>query len=169
MFKPASLEPPITQIASVNQVSSASPQDQLISHMAGKISVTFHVSSLDTKHSVFASSSSLFQKTSLTNSIHAPWIIDTGATDHMICTISLFTSITSVVSRTIKLPNGQFASLTHIGTVRISESVILTDVLCIPFFSFNLISVSKLINQNDALLFHFFCLTSVSFMTLQDV
>jgi hypothetical protein len=57
----------------INQSSiSASPQDQLISHMAGKISVTSHVSSLDTKHSIFAPSSSLFQKTSLTNSIHAP-------------------------------------------------------------------------------------------------
>jgi hypothetical protein len=65
----------------------------------------------------------------------------------MICTVSLFTSITSVVSRTVKLPNGQFASVTHIGTVRIPESFILTDVLCIPFFSFNLISVSKLIKM----------------------
>jgi len=65
----------------------------------------------------------------------------------MICTVSLFTSITSVVSRTVKLPNGQFASVTHIGTVRISESFLLTDVLCIPSFSFNLISVSKLIKM----------------------
>jgi hypothetical protein len=146
MFKPASLEPSLTQSASVNKVSSASPQDQLISHMAGKISVTSHVS-LDTKHSVFASSSSLFQKTSLTNSVDAHWIIDTGATDHMICTVSLFTSITSVVSRTVKLPNGQFASVTHIGTLRISESFLLTDFLCIPSFSFNLISVSKLIKM----------------------
>jgi hypothetical protein len=80
-----------SQTPAVNQVSS-SPHEQLISHMTGTVS-------FDHKFSVFASSFSVFQKSSLTNSIHAPWIIDTGATDHMICTISLFTTITAVVSQ----------------------------------------------------------------------
>jgi hypothetical protein len=124
----------------------------LISHMAGNISIKSHISSLDINHSVFASSSSLLQQTPFTNSIHAPWIIDTGATDHMICTVSLFTTITAEVSQKVRLPNGQFASVTHIGTVRISESFILTDVLCIPSFSFNLISVSKLIKMMNCCL-----------------
>jgi hypothetical protein len=67
-----------------------------------------------------------------------------GTTDHMVCSIFFFTSITSTISKLVKLPNGQFASITHIGTVRISASLILTDVLCVPTFSFNLNSASKL-------------------------
>ncbi|KAF5464278.1 hypothetical protein F2P56_014367, partial [Juglans regia] len=38
------------------------------------------------------------------------WVIDTGATDHMVCSTSLFTSITSVVAYSVKLPNGSSAS-----------------------------------------------------------
>jgi uncharacterized membrane protein (DUF2068 family) len=76
-----------------------------------------------------------------------PWIIDTGAIDHMISSVSLFTSVTSVVSTTVQFPNGAIALVTHIGIVRISGSLTLTDVLCVSSFNFNLISVSKLIKQ----------------------
>jgi hypothetical protein len=76
-----------------------------------------------------------------------PWIIDTGATDHMICSPSFFTKITVVVSTCVQLPNGSFASVTHVGIVQISESLILTNVLCVPSFTFNLLSASKLIKQ----------------------
>jgi hypothetical protein len=155
MFKPSSSEDSSSHNSAANQVSSTSSQEQLISHMAGSISITSQLSSIDKSHSVFASSTSLLQQTSFTNSIHAPWIIDTGATDHMICIVSLFTTITVVVSRTVRLPNGQSASVTHIGTVRISESFILTDVLCVPSFSFNLISVSKLIKMMHCCLIFF--------------
>jgi Flp pilus assembly protein protease CpaA len=62
----------------------------------------------------------------------------------MVGSISFLTTITTVVSTQVKLPNGQFAAVTHIGTVRISNDLILTDVLCIPSFSFNLLSASKL-------------------------
>ena len=65
----------------------------------------------------------------------------------MICSISFFISITSVVSKSVRLPNGQYDSVTHIGTIKISESFVLTYVLCIPSFSFNLISISKLIKN----------------------
>ena len=89
----------------------------------------------------------LTSENSLTNSVKAPWIIDIGAIDHMICSISFFTIITYVISKTIRLPNRQHASVTHIGTIKISKSFILNDLLCIPSFSFNLIYVSKLIKS----------------------
>ncbi|KAA8532313.1 hypothetical protein F0562_032346 [Nyssa sinensis] len=44
-----------------------------------------------------------------------PWIIDTGATDHMICSPSFFTTVTSSMSNFVKLPNGEVATVTHIG------------------------------------------------------
>jgi hypothetical protein len=63
----------------------------------------------------------------------------------MVNSISYFTTISVVESRYVKLPNGQLALITHVGTVRISQELTLHDVLCVPSFSFNLISVSKLI------------------------
>jgi len=62
----------------------------------------------------------------------------------MVCSISYLTTITSTVSRFVKLPNGQFARVTHIETVKISALLTLTNVLCVPSFSFNLISASQL-------------------------
>jgi len=62
----------------------------------------------------------------------------------MVCSISFLTTITAIISKSVKLPNGQFASVTHVGTVKISASLTLTNVLCVPSFSFNHISVSKL-------------------------
>jgi hypothetical protein len=152
--------------SSANQVAStSSPQDQLISTIGGNISISSHFSHLDTKHSAFASSISLAQKTPFTNSPKAPWIIDTGATDHMICSISLFTSITSITSKTVKLPNGQYDTVTHIGTVKISETFILIDVFCNPSFSFNLISVSKLIKNMQCCFIFFFQFCFIQHLT----
>jgi len=75
---------------------------------------------------------------------HAPWIIDTGATDHMVCCTSFFTTITSVISQSVELPNGTHVFATHVGTVQLTPLICLTQVLCIPSFNFNLLSVKKL-------------------------
>ena len=42
------------------------------------------------------------------------------------------------------MPNGESAQVTHIGIVVLSSSLTLTNVLCVPSFSFNLLSVSTL-------------------------
>ena len=42
----------------------------------------------------------------------------------------------------IKLPNGHFVSISYVGIVNIA-SLVLTNVLFVPIFSFNLIFVSK--------------------------
>jgi hypothetical protein len=99
-------------IPSVHTVAS---QDPLFADMAGRKITHFDSMSLDSKHSVFSTSSSVnyvshIKSTNL-------WIIDTGATDHMVCSISCLTSITSTVTKSVRLPNGNFASVTHIGTV----------------------------------------------------
>ena len=70
------------------------------------------------------------------------WVIDTRASDHMVHSISCFTSISTTLNTYVNLPNGEIASVTHISTVRISERLTLYNVLCVPSFSFNLISVS---------------------------
>ena len=99
------------------------------------------------KHSIFS-----IQTVNRTRFSHT-WILDTGVTDHMVHSLCKFTSITSSVSTYIHLPNGEKALATHIGTVQVSESLLLTDVLCVPSFSFNLISISKLTNSQSCRVF----------------
>uniref|UniRef100_A0A2N9J5R4 Retrotransposon Copia-like N-terminal domain-containing protein n=1 Tax=Fagus sylvatica TaxID=28930 RepID=A0A2N9J5R4_FAGSY len=40
---------------------------------------------------------------------------DTGATDHMVHSISCLTTVTSTINTSVELPNGEFVSVTHIG------------------------------------------------------
>jgi len=169
------LKPSISELeSSVNQVSSSANKESEIPTQgetsinikrAGTLSNISQLSNPDSKHSVFASALSFTHPTLLINSAKAPWIIDTGATNHMIYSTSFFTNITSVASKTIQLPNGQHALVTHIGRIKISKSFVLTDVLCIPSFSFNLISVSKLIQTLQCCVI--FLSNSVLFSTLQ--
>lgn len=58
------------------------------------------------------------------------WIIDSGATDHMVHSINFFTKITSIAHITDKLPNGESVIVTHTGTVQLSASIVLENVLC---------------------------------------
>ena len=95
--------------------------------------------SLSMRHSIF-----------VVNPVHKnafnseTWVIDIGATDHIIHFVTLFTKITSSISTYVQLPNGEKVVVTHIGTIQITSTLILENVLCVPSFSFNLISISKL-------------------------
>lgn len=83
--------------------------------------------------------SRIFSFSSVVNTSHilsTNWILDSGATNHMVHSLNFFTSITSIVQISIRLPNGDMAKVTHIE-----------NVLFIPTFSFNLVSISKLIQN----------------------
>ena len=90
------------------------------------------------KHSIFFAK--LVNRTASSNDT---WVMDTGASDHIICFISLFQSYTTVSHYVVDLPNGESTHVTHIGSVKLSASLILEHVLCVPFFSFNLLSISQ--------------------------
>ena len=62
----------------------------------------------------------------------------------MVHSLTFFTLITSIVRIYVRLPNGDMAKVTHIGTMQLSPTLTLENVLCIPTFSFNLISINKL-------------------------
>ena len=105
--------------------------------MLGTNSIVPFVPTLE--HSIFSAKTvdrQIFRETD--------WIIDTGATNHMVHSISCFTSITATLITFVNLPNGETALVTHVGTVKVSKTLILTNVLCVPSFSFNLLSVSQL-------------------------
>ncbi|CAL1378154.1 unnamed protein product [Linum trigynum] len=76
--------------------------------------------------------------------LHDMWIVDTGATDHISCNLSGFLAHKEIKNVFLTLPNGQKAEATHIGVVKLPCSIVLHQVLYVPSFSFNLISVSKL-------------------------
>ena len=98
------------------------------------------------------------------------WILDSGATDHMVHSLQFFTSITSIVHISVKLLNGDMAKVTHIGTVKLSSTLTLENVLCIPTFSFNLVSISKLTQSPSCccIFLSHFCF-SISTMHLKPV
>ncbi|XP_061362704.1 uncharacterized protein LOC133306403 [Gastrolobium bilobum] len=70
------------------------------------------------------------------------WIVDTGASDHMSSILSQFSSIKKIDPVTIMLPNGQKVTAQFSGTMIISNSLKLIDVLYVPVFRVNLISVA---------------------------
>ena len=62
----------------------------------------------------------------------------------MVCDQNLLTYSKPVIGRTVELPNGSITQVTHIGKVHLSPDLILENVLCVPYFRLNLISISKL-------------------------
>ena len=73
------------------------------------------------------------------------WVIDSGATNHMICNSSLFSTFQSQPSpSTVTLADGSHSCVLGSGTIVPTPSIPLTSVLSLPNFSFNLMSVSKL-------------------------
>lgn len=92
------------------------------------------------------------------------WILDSGATDHMVCSPDLLTRSKPTTNHTVELPNGSFAKVTHVGQTIFSPNFILDNVLCVPPFRLNLISISKLTSDS-------FCITVFlsQFCVLQDL
>lgn len=78
------------------------------------------------------------------------WIVDSGATNHMCSSLSLFSSYhaCSIVS-SVKLPDGTDSPITHIGSVTISPTLQLQNVFYVPSFKFNLLSVSQLTKSHQ--------------------
>lgn len=71
------------------------------------------------------------------------WILDSGATDHITCCHDILTDLSSC-DIDICLPNGEYTKVKLKGTIVLTSEITLYDVLLVPNFQFNLISVSKL-------------------------
>jgi len=93
---------------------------------------------------------------SLSNNIpQGSWIIDSGATSHVCSDLALFNETVTVTGVTVSLPNATKVEIAHTGTIHLSSSLKLHDVLHVPSFKFNLISVSSLLRHDNASA-HFF-------------
>ena len=81
--------------------------------------------------------------------------MDTSATNHIMCFVQLLTTITATTQSMVQFPNGETAKVTNVGTIVLSSFFTLTDVLCVPSFTFNLLSVSTITqSQPYCLVFH---------------
>lgn len=74
-----------------------------------------------------------------------PWIIDSGATDHMKNCSHLFSSYSPCAgNRKIKIADGSFSAIAGIGSIKVSSLITLNNVLHVPKLSCNLLSISKI-------------------------
>jgi len=77
------------------------------------------------------------------------WIINTGASDHMTFNLDLFSTTTSLHNPVfVTLPDATLKTVTTIGNIPISSSLTLHDVLYVPDFKYNLLSVGKFLTDN---------------------
>ena len=83
-----------------------------------------------------------------TTQAHKAWILDSGASDHITPTLSLLYNVRPIKTPCyITMPNGKQALIKNIGSMHLASGLILQNVLHIPEFQFNLLSISKLTNQ----------------------
>ena len=78
------------------------------------------------------------------------WIIDTGATNHMVSSLNMLNKNIVhelEVSKPVYLPNGITTQVSHIGSCSLSTRSVISNVLHIPDFKYNLLSVSQITKE----------------------
>lgn len=80
------------------------------------------------------------------------WIVDTRAIYHMIWDKSLFASYNTLHNLIkVGLPDGTTKLVHIVGTVNLTDNIVLKHVLFFPDFKHNILSVSKLLARNNLL------------------
>ena len=75
------------------------------------------------------------------------WVVDSGATHHVSHEKSLSTSIDTTVESYVNLPTGSTIKISGVGKVQLNSHISLSNVLYIPEFRLNLLSISSLMND----------------------
>ncbi|KAK8322328.1 hypothetical protein V6Z11_A12G164100 [Gossypium hirsutum] len=100
------------------------------------------------------------------SSTSSSWILNTRATNHMTFDFQCLNSSVALApnSSCVQLPNGKSTFVTYVGHLILSPTYKLTNVLHIPDFNYNLLSVSQLTKDLN-------CFVSFypSFCLLQDL
>ncbi|KAH0680309.1 hypothetical protein KY289_021612 [Solanum tuberosum] len=98
------------------------------------------------------------------------WIIDSGASEHMCFNPKVFMFLTPLPSPII-LPNLTKVNITHRGNISIFADVVIQNVLYVPSFRYNLLSIDKFVKQFQSTLIFtpIGCLLQVSFMKRDQV
>jgi len=76
------------------------------------------------------------------------WILDSGASEHMSSDSTCLHDLSLLDHpMMINLPNGTQVKVKHKGKLRVSDALILHDVLLVPKFKFNVLSIERLCEQ----------------------
>lgn len=92
----------------------------------------------------------------LTKTTTLKWIVDSGATDHMCNSLDSFLTTHKITDQkhNITIPDGRKVTVDLYGDVALMDGIILTNVLYVLEFQFNLLSVHKLcIDMNSTIVF----------------
>ncbi|CAL1357037.1 unnamed protein product [Linum trigynum] len=83
------------------------------------------------------------------------WLLDSGCNEHIVCDASWLDNIDRSGSHSpVRIPNGRYIPVEGVGSVQLNDRLILRRVLYVPDFKCNLLSVSRLTQDNAiALLF----------------
>ena len=81
------------------------------------------------------------------------WIIDSGATNHIATSVTC--KMSPPMTSQVSLPNGSHAKITSIESAHLSNNLYVKDVLCVPSFYVNLLSISQLTSTLNCSI-HFF-------------
>ena len=83
------------------------------------------------------------------------WIIDSGATDQMCCQPSLFDYMQPLAQKkhSVRVPDGRIIKVKCSGNITLKNGICLREVLYIPDFNYNLISMQKLCTNLECCVF----------------
>lgn len=84
------------------------------------------------------------------------WILDSGASQHVSHDINLFTNTRKVYNHTVTLPNKLTIPVNLVGDIKVDYLFTLKNVLYVPDFDLNLISVSAL-TKSQQMIVQFTC------------
>ena len=127
--------------------------------------VNISESSTFTEDSSNQPTSSLYQgnfaQIGINDQIHAlncsnfsPWVVDSGASNHMTGSFRDFVSYIFCFSRDkVRLADGSFAPISEKGYIKCTSELPLSSVLHDPRFSINLLSISAITNDLDYTIF----------------
>ncbi|GJT03119.1 ribonuclease H-like domain-containing protein [Tanacetum coccineum] len=82
--------------------------------------------------------------------LYIGWIIDSGASQHMTYTILNMFNVVEVskLNMIVGHPNGTKDVVTHVGSLRLTDKIVIHDVLVVPGYKVSLLSVQKLSKDN---------------------
>ena len=79
-----------------------------------------------------------------TSVMNNTWIIDSGATEHMICDSRQVSSVKNSTHTEVNVANGDATPVLGEGTISIADTIKLDTVLVVPSLNYNLLSVAQI-------------------------
>jgi hypothetical protein len=124
----------VNMLQSSGNVSSSNSTSQVngaTTSNRGNVTTVYHSGNINTSYSYYDSS-------------YGAWIIDSRASDHICSNAALFDDYHDISPIQVKMPNGTIAYAKKAGSVKLSAEFIVHNVLLVPEFSLNLLSVPRL-------------------------